>query len=83
MDIYQCPEGNKVTFGGCFDKQKKTVRIYKGIRCLDCQSQRECTKRRGGIRYLKILPHEGERNAMIAKMKTEQAKVIYPVRKAF
>lgn len=81
-DEYTCPEGNKVIFiRECFDKQKKkAVREYKGIGCLDCQSQRRCTKRKGGIRYLKMLPYEGERNAMAAKMKTPQAKGIYKIR---
>ena len=79
---YTCPEGNKAAFiGESFDKQKKkSVRAYKGVGCLSCQSQSKCTKRRNGIRYLKMLPYEGERNIMIAKMKTEEAKEIYKIR---
>ena len=81
-DEYTCPEGNKVTFiGEHFDKgKKKSVRVYKGTGCLGCQSQSKCTKRRNGIRYLKMLPYEGERNAMIEKMKTDKAKEIYKIR---
>ena len=81
-DDYTCPEGNKVTFiGEHFDKgKKKSVRVYKGTGCLGCQSQSKCTKRRNGIRYLKMLPYEGERNVMTVKMKTQKAKEIYKIR---
>jgi transposase len=81
-DEYTCPEGNKVAFiRESFDKQKKkSVRTYKCVGCLNCQSKSKCTKRRNGIRYLKMLPYEGERNIMVAKMKTEEAKEIYKIR---
>src|SRR3989338_1753359 len=81
-DEYTCPEGNKAAFiGESFDKgKKKSVRVYKVTGCFGCQSQSKCTKRRNGIRYLKMLPYEGERNAMIEKMKTDKAKEIYKIR---
>ncbi len=45
-----------------------------------CQSQSKCTKRKDGIRHLKMYPCETERNAMVAKMKTPQAKEVYKLR---
>lgn len=81
-DEFRCPEGQPVTFlGEHFDKLKnKTMRLYKGSACLACQSQSKCTKRRDGIRYLKMSPCEAERNAMVAKMKTPQAQAVYKLR---
>ncbi len=81
-DEYTCPANHKITFiGEHFDKQKKkAVRVYKGQGCSDCKSQSMCTKRKGGTRYLKMFPYEGERNAMIAKMKTPRAIETYRLR---
>jgi transposase len=81
-DEYQCPEGHPVSFlGEHVDNQKgKTIRVYKGTACPTCQSRMNCTKRKDGIRYLKMYPYESERNSMIAKMKTPGAKAIYKLR---
>lgn len=81
-DAYICPEGQRVMFiAARLDRQKgKTVRVYKGLACSDCKKNTVCTKRKDGIRYLKMFPYEGERNAMIKKMKTSQAKEIYKLR---
>ncbi len=81
-DEYRCPEGHPVTFlGEHVDNQKnKTIRVYKGTACPNCQSQTKCTKRKDGIRHLKMYPYEPERNSMIAKMKTPEAKAIYKLR---
>lgn len=81
-DEYTCPAQHKMVFIGTqFDKQKrKTIRVYKGQSCFDCQSRHDCTKRKSGIRYLKTFPYEEARNAMGAKMKTPQAKQTYKLR---
>lgn len=81
-DKYTCPAEDKMVFiGAQFDKQKgKTIRVYKGQSCFKCQMQHDCTKRKGGIRYLKMFPHEGARNNMSAKMKTVQARKTYKLR---
>jgi len=81
-DEFRCPEGQAVPFlGEHFDKLKnKTMRVYKGNACPACQSQRECTKRKDGIRHLKMYPCEVERNAMVTKMKTPQSKAVYKLR---
>ncbi len=81
-DGYRCPENKPIPFlGAHFDKLKnKTIRIYKGNACPACQSQSKCTKRKDGIRYLKRYPWETERNSMVAKMKTPQAKGVYKLR---
>lgn len=81
-DEFQCPENQLVAFlGEHFDKQKgKTIRVYKGESCMSCPSRSNCTTRKDGIRYLKMYPWEDERNAMVAKMKTPEAKEIYKLR---
>lgn len=81
-DEFRCPEDHPVSFmGEHFDNAKnKTIKVYKGTACLACQSQTKCTKRKDGIRYLKMYPCERERNAMVAKMKTPQAKEAYKLR---
>ena len=45
-----------------------------------CSQQQNCTKTRDGIRYLKMFPHEMQRNAMAKKMATEKAQEIYKLR---
>ena len=81
-DEYICPEKKRLRFlGERFDKQKnKTVRVYKGERCIGCTAQSECTRREDGIRYIKDFPYEAQRNAMRAKMKTRKAKELYALR---
>jgi len=81
-DEYTCPQNKRMIFvREQFDKQKKkVVRVYKGMECADCQARSECTESKKGVRYLKIFPYEAERNAMIDKMKTSQAKAIYRIR---
>jgi len=81
-DAFRCPENHAVIFAGeHFDNQKnKAIRVYKGIGCSACQSQSRCTKRKDGIRYLKMFPYEVERNVMVAKMKTPQAHKVYKLR---
>jgi transposase len=81
-DEYTCPGNQKMKFiGEHFDKQKKKViKMYKGQACSGCKRQSACTTRKDGIRYLKMYPYEGERNAMAEKMKTQQAKETYKLR---
>ena len=79
---YICPENKRLIYIGVqFDKQKqKEVRAYKGQACSECIRQQDCTKRKSGIRLIKMFPYEAARNAMAAKMKTPQAKEIYRLR---
>jgi transposase len=81
-DEYICPENQKMIFiGEHFDAHKKrAVRIYKGQDCLHCKNQSTCTKRKNGIRYLKMFPHEVALNGMRMKMKTPEAKEVYKLR---
>ena len=60
--------------------KNKTMRVYKGTGCSDCQSRDKCTKRKDGIRYIKMYPYEVERDAMVAKMKTPHAQGVYKLR---
>lgn len=78
-DQYTCPAGQVVIFlGDHFDKSKKKMtRIYKAQGCRNCPYQKECTKTKGGIRYIKQFPFELERKAMEQKMQTELAQEVY------
>jgi hypothetical protein len=79
---YLCPAKGRVIFvGKAYDKlKKKTARFYKGTQCAHCRVQKECTKSRTGVRRIKVFPYETERNAMLVKMDTAEAKAIYKVR---
>jgi transposase len=82
-DEYLCPERKCLIFH-CenFDKKKKKmVRIYKGINCKTCLNCKYCTKKKDGIRSIKRYPFEEERNQMKEKMKTDEAKETYKLRK--
>lgn len=82
QDQYLCPAGQPVIFvGEHLDRQKnKMIRHYRGKACAACSQQQNCTKTRDGIRYLKMFPHEMQRNAMAKKMATEKAQEIYKLR---
>lgn len=81
-DEYHCPMGQTIKFAGeYYDCQKnRVVRLYKGQTCLACKEQRHCTKSKDGIRYLKMFPHELQRNTMTATMATNRAKELYRLR---
>lgn len=73
---YICPENKRLIYAGThFEKQKqKDISLYKGQSCLECPVHRDCTKSKNGIRFVKMVEFEADRNAMVAKMKTPQAK---------
>lgn len=75
-DEYICPETNRLVFvGKYFDKPRsKFIKRYDGQSCSNCKVRSECTRNKKGIRSIKEYPHEFERNAMKAKMKTAKAK---------
>ena len=79
---YICPENKRLIYTGThFDKQiQKNISFYKGQSCLGCSKSQECTKSKYGIRKIKRFEFEEERNAMIAKMKTREAKEIFRLR---
>ena len=59
-DKYICPEGKSLVFQreGFDKKKKKNLRLYKGMSCKTCQNHEHCTKRKDGIRYVKMYPFE-------------------------
>lgn len=81
-DRYICPEGKRVPFlGEHYDKSiHKTIRLYKGQACKTCPQQKRCTKQKDGVRYIKSLPFEKERDAMDEKMNTPCGREIYKLR---
>lgn len=80
---YICPENRRLIYAGThFEKQKQAnISLYKGQECLECPMRGECTKSKTGIRTVKQVEFEAERNAMAAKMKTPQAKETYRFRR--
>lgn len=82
-DQYICPSGKSVVFlGTCYDRQKgKEIRVYRGKACSCCPQQGKCTKRKDGIRHVKMFPGEKAREALRTKMKTPRGIEIYKLRK--
>lgn len=82
-DEYICPAGKSIVFHlEMYDKsKKKIIRLYKGTSCKTCPSQKFCTQRKDGIRYIKMFPFEREMKQMKDKMKTEVAIDVYRQRK--
>ncbi len=82
-DMYICPEGKLLIFQReGFDKgKKKNLRLYKGVSCKTCPNHNHCTKRKDGIRSVKMYPFEKERKEMAKKMQTQKAKKVYKERK--
>lgn len=80
---YTCPGGHVMRFLG--ERHEKTrgyrYNLYRSDSCHTCPHQGACTKRKDGIRYLKIYPHPELRDEMIAKMRTKEAKKTYHRRK--
>jgi len=82
-DIYICPQGKTLVFQiEGFDKgKKKNLRLYKGTSCKTCPYHHLCTKKKDGIRTIKMYPFEEESRQMRKKMQTEEAKETYKLRK--
>jgi transposase len=82
-DEFICPENQKLKFvyEGYEKERKRKYRLYKGTECKKCEFSESCTKRKDGIRHLKIAEFSEERKQLADKMKTEEAKKIYKQRK--
>jgi len=74
-----CPENQRLKFlrEGYEKERRRKYRIYKGTECQKCKFTKNCTKRKDGIRQLKIAEFSKERKQLAEKMKTEEAKEIY------
>jgi transposase len=71
----------KFLYEGYEEKRKRKYRLYKGTKCQKCDLHKNCTKRKDGIRHLKIASFSKERKQLADKMKTEEAKKIFGQRK--
>jgi len=82
-DEFICPENQRLKFlcEGHEKEKRKKYRIYKGTECKKCELSKSCTKRKDGIRRLKIADFSKERKQLADKMKTEEAKEIFGQRK--
>ena len=78
-DEFICPENQRLKFlrEGYEKERRRKYRIYKGTECQKCEFTKNCTKRKDGIRQLKIAEFSKERKQLADKMKTEEAKEIY------
>lgn len=78
-DEFICPEKQSLKFlyEGYEKERKRKYRLYKGTECKKCKFSKNCTKRKDGIRHLKIAEFSKERKQLAEKMKTEEAKEIY------
>src|SRR5665647_2147137 len=82
-DEFICPENQRLKFlyEGYEKERRRKYRIYKGTECQNCKFSKNCTKRKDGIRHLKIAEFSKERKQLADKMKTEEAKKIFGQRK--
>ncbi len=82
-DEFICPKGNKLIFNyEYYDKKKKhNFRIYRGVNCKECTSNKECTQRKDKIRRIRSDLFYNERVKMSEKMQTQEAKNVYNKRK--
>jgi transposase len=82
-DEFICPENQrlKYLYEGYEEKGERGYRVYKGTECKKCEFSKNCTKRKNGIRQLKIANFSKERKQLADKMKTEEAKKIFGQRK--
>jgi transposase len=82
-DEFICPENKKLKFlhEGYEKERGRKYRIYKGTECKECEFSKNCTKRKDGVRQLKIAEFSKERKQLADKMKTEEAKKIFGQRK--
>jgi transposase len=68
-------------YEGYEKERRRKYRNYKGTECQNCKFSKNCTKRKDGIRHLKIAEFSKERKQLADKMKTEEAKKIFGQRK--
>ena len=82
-DEFICPENQRLKFlyEGYEKERRRKYRIYKGTECRKCEFSKICTKRKDGVRQLKIAEFSNERKQLADKMKTEEAKKIFGQRK--
>ena len=82
-DEFICPENQRLKFSyeGYEEKRKRGYRIYRVTECNKCEFSKNCTKRKDGIRHLKVANFLKERRQLAEKMKTEEAKKRFGQRK--
>jgi transposase len=67
-DEFIFPENQRLKFYESYeDKRKRICRIYKGTECKKCEFSKNCTKRKNGIRHLKIANFLKERKQLAIK----------------
>lgn len=81
-DTYRCPAGQVLRFTGTKQRSgKEPVRVYAaGAVCVTCPAFGTCTKSKQG-RVLEIGPHDELLRQHRSLMRTEEAKLLYRLRK--
>lgn len=81
-DYFECEHG-KITFRyKTYDKSRnREVWIYKGENCKACPVQKECVKNRSGVKVVKCFFPEKIRAEMLNKMRSDEGKKKYRLRK--
>ena len=78
-DCFICPQGEVLSKRNILVYEDRTLHYYRSASCDKCPVQQECAK--GGNKAISTRGYEGERRRMTAKMETEEARVIYKMRK--
>ncbi len=82
LDYYTCPEGKQLT-PGVQRKDNRATACYTTKDCLNCSSQKKCTKADDGIRkIIRNLKDEPLREVAIEKAKTEHGRMVLRLRKS-
>lgn len=85
IDAYLCPAGRLLTLKRVAyenDPNRPTERTYEGQDCKNCEFQTECTKAKSGKRIVNRYEDDAKKEAMHDKVRSDEGKAIYRMRKA-
>ena len=85
IDAYRCPAGRLLTLKRVANENnpnRPTERLYEGQECKSCEFQAECTKAKSGKRIVSRYEDDAKKEAMHNKVRSEEGKAIYRMRKA-
>lgn len=82
-DVYICPENQilKLSYEFYDKRRSLTRRVYRGINCVNCKSNQQCTNRKDKTRQLQVNCLSNERKCLKEKMSTAEAQRIFEERK--
>lgn len=84
-DGYWCPMGRWVSYGGTSLQQREGgpvhYRLYRCAQCAGCPLAERCLSRGSARRTISRDEHEGQREAMRKKLRTEAGRAVYDRRR--